>query len=200
MERCDVAIIGAGPYGLSAAAHLRHVKGLDIRLFGEPMSFWEQHMPAGMRLRSPWDASHIADPGTASHLTSTESSTAMIVWQTRWRSQTSSATAAGFTTRSPCRPNEREWYAIGLIGDGYRLDLDDQRAVRARRVIVAGGIQSFAYRPDAFRGLPSEFVTHTSEQRDFQQFRDKEVLVMGGGQSALEGAGCCPRLALTWKS
>ena len=47
MLTCDVTIIGAGPYGLSAAAHLRQVKGLDVRVFGEPMSFWECNMPAG---------------------------------------------------------------------------------------------------------------------------------------------------------
>src|SRR5262245_4559269 len=59
---CDVAIIGAGPYGLSAAAHLRHIKGLEVRLFGKPMAFWEQHMPHGMLLRSKWEASHLSDP------------------------------------------------------------------------------------------------------------------------------------------
>ena len=40
MSACDVAIIGAGPYGLSAAAHLKAADGLDVRVFGEPMSFW----------------------------------------------------------------------------------------------------------------------------------------------------------------
>ena len=65
MASCDVAVIGAGPYGLSAAAHLRTVKGLEVRLFGEPMSFWDRHMPAGMLLRSPWEASHISDPDGA---------------------------------------------------------------------------------------------------------------------------------------
>src|SRR5438132_12642506 len=58
---CPVAIIGSGPYGLAAAAHLRSV-GIEPRVFGEPMGFWRQ-MPAGMRLRSAWDASHISGPG-----------------------------------------------------------------------------------------------------------------------------------------
>jgi hypothetical protein len=62
MERCDVAIVGAGPFGLSAAAYLSQIKGLEIRLFGEPMSFWQQSMPAQMLLRSHWHATHIADP------------------------------------------------------------------------------------------------------------------------------------------
>src|SRR5215469_2683486 len=63
MTRCDVAILGAGPYGLSAAAHLNTVKGMDVHAFGEPMSFWQGNMPAGMLLRSGWAATHIASPG-----------------------------------------------------------------------------------------------------------------------------------------
>src|SRR4029077_14748937 len=62
MDTCDVAVLGAGPYGLSVASHLRQSKFMDLRVLGEPMSFWERHMPAGMLLRSPRVASHISDP------------------------------------------------------------------------------------------------------------------------------------------
>jgi len=41
---------------------MRPVKGLQVRLFGEPMAFWKRHMPEGMVLRSPRVATHIADP------------------------------------------------------------------------------------------------------------------------------------------
>ena len=58
---CEVAIIGAGPYGLATAAHLKSAK-VATMVFGEPMSFWQQNMPERMRLRSPWIASHIAHP------------------------------------------------------------------------------------------------------------------------------------------
>src|SRR5262249_30102773 len=61
----DIVVVGAGPYGLSAAAHLRTVTGLKTRVFGQPMSFWQNNMPAGMWLRSPWSATHIADPTNA---------------------------------------------------------------------------------------------------------------------------------------
>ena len=60
-KRLDAIVIGAGPYGLAAAAALRSA-GVDPHVFGEPMSFWMEHMPKGMLLRSPWGASHIGDP------------------------------------------------------------------------------------------------------------------------------------------
>lgn len=65
MENCDIVVLGAGPYGLAAASHLKNVKGLDVRIFGEAMSFWERNMPAGMFLRSNWTATQIADPHLA---------------------------------------------------------------------------------------------------------------------------------------
>src|SRR5579871_3255959 len=64
MKPCDVAIIGAGPYGLSIAAHLR-ASGVDFRIFGDPMSFWTQHMPTGMKLKSEGFASSLYDPASA---------------------------------------------------------------------------------------------------------------------------------------
>src|SRR5882724_8638328 len=62
MKSYDVVVIGAGPYGLSAAAHLKTIPGLQIRVFGEAMALWKNCMPKGMFLRSPLSASHIAHP------------------------------------------------------------------------------------------------------------------------------------------
>jgi len=188
MDKCDVAIIGAGPYGLSAAAHLRQVKGLDIRLFGEPMSFWERHMPERMLLRSPWVASSIADPDRQLTLDVYRSATDA-------RDLTEPVPVARFiryghwlVDQIGLRP-EGNVAQIEAAPGGYHLALSNGGALTARRVVVAGGIQPFAYRPDMFAGFPTALVTHTSEQRNFQSFANKEVLVVGAGQSALEAAG-----------
>ena len=58
----DIAIIGAGPYGLSIAAHLR-ARDIEHRIIGEPMQFWLGHMPKGMFLKSDGFASSLYDPG-----------------------------------------------------------------------------------------------------------------------------------------
>ena len=60
-ETVDVGIIGAGPYGLSLAAHLR-AAGVNHRVFGEPMRLWRSHMPAGMFLKSQGFASNLSTP------------------------------------------------------------------------------------------------------------------------------------------
>ena len=57
----DAAIIGAGPYGLSIAAHLRAL-GISFAIFGEPMLSWRNHMPSGMFLKSEGFASSLYDP------------------------------------------------------------------------------------------------------------------------------------------
>src|SRR6516165_1462268 len=56
----DVAIVGAGPYGLSLAAHLQAL-GVEYRVFGRPMDTWRHHMPEGMLLKSDGFASSLSD-------------------------------------------------------------------------------------------------------------------------------------------
>jgi cation diffusion facilitator CzcD-associated flavoprotein CzcO len=185
MTTCDVAIIGAGPYGLSAAAHLGTVKGLELCIFGYPMSFWDRNMPAGMFLRSNWTATQIAHP-------------------TGWFTLEAFQAASGrrFSTPVPldCFIQYGLWYQreavpavdrrsvarVESVPQGFRLHLEDGEVLGTRRVIVASGIVAFAYRPPEFLGLPPSLATHTSEHHDFRDFGGKSVLVVGGGQSALE--------------
>ena len=187
MTRCDVAILGAGPYGLSAAAHLRTIKGLDVHSFGEPMSFWERNMPVGMLLRSGWRATHIADPNQSLTLEAYKA-----------------ATQDRFSAPVPldCFTNYGLWYQRQAIPDldqrkivriesrpeGFGLILERGETVSAKRVIVAAGISSFAWRPQEFAKIPGSLASHTSEHRNFSKFFGKQMLVIGSGQSALESA------------
>ncbi|MGO4883115.1 MAG: NAD(P)-binding domain-containing protein [Bryobacteraceae bacterium] len=185
MTMCDVAIIGAGPYGLSAAAHLRTVKGLELTVFGEPMSFWDRNMPAGMFLRSNWSATQIADPdGTltleayqaacGTHFSAPVPLDQFIQYGLWYQRQTVPYLDRRKIERVESHPK------------GFQLSLQDGEAVISRRVIIAAGIGSFTRRPAEFQCLPPSLVSHSSEHRDFDKFAGKQVLVVGGGQSALE--------------
>src|SRR5262245_57152935 len=167
MDRCDVAIVGAGPYGLSAAAHICHLKGLDVRVLGEPMSFWEQHMPEGMLLRSPWSGSHIADPGNCFTLDAYNTTKGNHNLADPVPARDFIRYGHWFRSEAALQVERRKVMRIEPVPYGYELTLDAGEALYARRVVVAGGIQPFTFRPELFANLPQSLVTHTSEQRDF---------------------------------
>lgn len=183
---CDVAVIGAGPYGLAAAAHLRTLAGLDVKLFGVPMSFWRD-MPRGMLLRSAWEACHIGFPDGGLTLDAYKAECGgdfgkpvpldAFIEYGEWFQRT--AVADVDTRRVVYIEAGPSWFKLSLKGG---------ETVRADRVVVAAGIEPFPVRPVAFDSFSSEVVTHSSEHRDLGRFGGARVLVVGGGQSALESA------------
>jgi hypothetical protein len=182
----DVVVVGAGPYGLSAAAHL-NACGANIRVFGETMSFWDRHMPQGMFLRSPWEASQLSDPARSLTIDAFQTATGARVSRPiplerfvdygRW-----------FQSRAVPNIEPRKVVEIEKNAVGFRVVLADGEGVPCRRVVIAGGIGPFAFRPPQFSGIPRELASHSSEQRDLTRFRGKRVVVIGAGQSALESA------------
>jgi pyridine nucleotide-disulfide oxidoreductase len=185
---CDVAVIGAGPYGLSAAAYLQS-GGLCVRVFGEPMSFWADRMPQGMLLRSPRVASNIADPRSALTLRDYEAATgsqpaapvplSTFVSYGRWfREQLGSSLTL---TRTPVSHVARNH-------SGFKLTLKDGVKLTSRRVVVAAGIGAFRRTPEVFGRLTPLQLSHCYEGRAIGEFRSKRVAVVGAGQSALESA------------
>jgi cation diffusion facilitator CzcD-associated flavoprotein CzcO len=185
-SRCDVVVVGAGPYGLAVAARLRAANGLGVRIFGKPMSFWES-MPRGMLLRSTWDACHIGFPAGDLTLDRYKAESGgdfgkpvpldAFVEYGHW-----------FQREAVPDVDPRRVVSVARNGDGFEVRLEDGEVVRARRVVVAAGIESFASRPAAFAGLPAELVSHSSEHLSFDRFAGTRVAVVGGGQSALESA------------
>lgn len=185
MRACEIAVIGAGPYGLAAAAHLR-ARGAEARVFGRAMEFW-QAMPSRMLLRSAWEASHIPDPEGVLRLDDYAARSAdplprpvpleRYVEYGRW-----------FQREAVPDLDTRSVASVEPTGAGFRLRLDDGEIVPARRVAVAAGIAGFARRPAGLDALPRELVSHASEHSGFGRFAGRRVLVVGSGQSALESA------------
>jgi thioredoxin reductase len=185
----DVAIVGAGPYGLSVAAHLRG-SGLAVRQFGLPMHLWRANMPRGMYLKSQGFASNLSDPAAACTLAAF--------------CRASGRPYADYGLPVPLEDFVAygEWFqrAQGLdvaevlvtrvtpAGAGYCLDLADGEQVRARQVVLAIGVEHFAHVPAPLAGLPVAACTHSSAHDDLAGFAGQRVVVVGAGQSALESA------------
>jgi cation diffusion facilitator CzcD-associated flavoprotein CzcO len=181
-----VAIIGAGPYGLAAAAHLRAI-GIETCIFGRVMEFWENQMPAGMFLRSSWEASHIADPDRRLTLDRYQTSRNIALSKPiplgdfidygRW-----------FQQQIAPDVDERRVTCLEQTAKGFSLLLEDGDCVHVARVVIATGIAPFARRLPQFDGLPRELVSHTSDHRDLSRLGRQRLVILGGGQSALESA------------
>ena len=150
IQPCDVAIVGAGPYGLAAAAHLRGLDRLDVRIFGEPMSFWDA-MPRGLLLRAP---AEIGSPHADLTLRSYEKANntelqrpaplAEFIRYGRW-----------FQQRAVPEVDRRRVALVTWVDGGFELELDDGASLTATRVVIAAGMESFAFRPPLFDELPA---------------------------------------------
>jgi FAD-dependent urate hydroxylase len=180
-----VAVIGAGPYGLATAAQLRSAR-VDHVVFGEPMSFWRS-MPKGMFLRSNWPATSIAHHRGPLSLDAYQAD-AGASFGTPVPLERFVEYGEWVQRRAAPDLDRRRVVRVELEGRLFCLHLDDGRAVRSRRLVVAGGIERFAWTPPEFRSLPEELASHTGRHADYAPFAGKRVAVVGGGQSATESA------------
>ncbi|MFF7169578.1 FAD-dependent oxidoreductase [Streptomyces pseudovenezuelae] len=192
-----VAVIGAGPFGLSTAAHLR-ARGIPVRVFGDPMVSWRDHMPAGMLLKSTPAASNLDAPQ-------------------RGHTLVDYCDAAGIrrlVTDEDIVPVETfiaygQWFQEKLVPEleqvrvvsvdrsergGFQLKLDSGESFTARAVVVATGLSGLSHLPPELSAAapdgpaPAAPVSHSSQHHDLSRYSGKELIVVGAGQSALETA------------
>lgn len=188
MSRVAIAIIGAGPYGLSLSTHLT-ARNVKHRIFGSPMRFWSDIAAAGGEryLKSYCFGTNISTP-------------------TRGYSFADYSHPRGLETFEPC--SIRDFAAYGLWfqqenvpwvepidvalldrqAEGFAITLANAERFVADHVVIATGLSGFAHVPPEIAMLPPGLATHTSGIASFAAFKGREVAVIGAGQSALEAA------------
>ncbi len=184
MEALDVAVVGAGPFGLSIAATAAPRR--RVRVFGEPMRTWRTMMPPGMRLRSDWEHTNLSGPGGAGSLD-------------EWVRETGGPRQEPIPLEAFLR--YADWFRGRFVpeldptdvvrlerGDrGFRLTTDGGE-VEARRVVLAVGVTPFLAVPEAFSGLEDERVAFATQVTNGVCPAGSRVAVVGAGQSAVETA------------
>jgi thioredoxin reductase len=186
----DVAIIGAGAYGLSLAAHL-HAAGVEFRIFGKTMGPWKTNMPPGMLLKShPW-ASCLYDPASSFTLQQFCFERGIAYHASLMPLPLETFVAYGEAFQARLVPEVEPKLLVGLEPAelGFRATFDDGESVIARRVVLAVGVHPFKYVPPMLRHLPAELLSHSGDYGPLDALAGKDVTVLGSGASATDLAG-----------
>ena len=181
----EVAIIGAGPNGLGLATHLRK-RGVEHRIFGSPMQTWRD-LPQNMNLKSLGFATSIPTPDGSHTFPEFCRANGLEDYEPI---EYSTFARYGMELQRELVPYVENTRVTKLTrrGGEFDLTLESDEVVHAKRVVIATGLSYLAHMPEVFGGLPAERVKHTWGFGNFDAYADKDVIVIGGGSSALERA------------
>jgi cation diffusion facilitator CzcD-associated flavoprotein CzcO len=182
-----VAIVGAGPYGLSIAAHLR-AQGIAYRIFGVPMQMWATQCPRGMFLKSDAFAADLYDPARQFTLKKFCQENQLDYHDSEIPVAVETFVAYGQAFQKACVPDltERAVSRVSPAQDGFRLEIEGGEIVLARAVVMATGVCYSSVIPEELRALPADRYSHSSAHCDLTALAGKRVLVLGGGASATD--------------
>lgn len=184
----DLVVVGAGPYGLSIAAHAASA-GLGVRVLGRPMASWRDHMPEGMYLKSePW-SSNLSAPGGRHTLAAYCADRGMAAEHgSPLPIDVFSSYGMWFARRAVPEVEEVTVTEVSPQGEGFLVRTAEGPPLLARTVALAVGVMPFVHLPEPLRELPPGYCSHSSGHRDLTRFAGRDVAVIGAGQAALETA------------
>jgi len=188
-DRLDVAVVGAGPFGLSVAAHLARRR---VRVFGEPMQTWRTRMPPDMLLRSDWEETSLSAP---------DDSGTIDIWTREVGERreepiplpTFLRYADWFRRRFVPENDPSDIAHVDRGGCGYRLMTAAGDEVDARQLVLAVGVTPFAHAPPPFAEAMGADIACAIDRQDHAAYRGGRVVVVGGGQGGLESAALAVR-------
>lgn len=185
----DVTIIGAGPYGLSLAAHLKK-NGVEFRIIGSPMRTWRTHMPKGMYLKSAGISATLFDPENKFSMKKYCLKNDIPYEDEGLPISLELFTKYGLAFQNFFAPNleDTKLKSLQACSEGFLLELENGAIFKSKNVVLAVGIDYFRNFPNPIHELPKELYSHSAEHHELQKFIGKKVIVIGSGSSAIDMA------------
>jgi FAD-dependent urate hydroxylase len=185
VELIDTAIVGAGPFGLSIAAHLS--RSLAICMFGEPMRTWRTLMPPDMLLRSDWEHTNMSAPGGAGTLEA---------WVRSGEGERIEplplqhflAYAEWFHRSFVPQSNPADVAHVDLADGGVRVTTVSGDGVQARNAVLALGVTPFPRVPPVLAASGDPRIRIVLERTGYDDLAGKRVVVIGAGNNGVESA------------
>lgn len=187
MNNTQFLIIGAGPYSIATAAYAKSL-GVETTVVGKPLDFWKTNMPRGMFLRS----------GPDWHLDARDVNTfeAFVKMRGLTRAEIKPVPldtfldyVSWFMGQYDVTTHNAHVTQLAKENGAYVATLDDGEKIRAEKILLGLGFTFFKHYPrELVEKLPHDSYTHTCDTVDFEFYRGKRVLIVGGRQSAFEWA------------
>jgi thioredoxin reductase len=145
-------------------------------------------MPRGMRLKSEGFASNLSDPNGEFTLEVFCRERGIDYAHIGLPVALDTFIAYGTEFQRRYVPGLEPVEVVGLTHSpaGFELSTSKGEVLQARRVVVATGIGRYAYLPPVLEKMPAALVTHSSAHSDLRSFKDRKVVVLGAGASALD--------------
>jgi ferredoxin/flavodoxin---NADP+ reductase len=166
---CDIVIVGAGPVGIFAAyyAGFRGLRTLVIDSLEQP----------GGQISAMYPAKPIFDVAGFPNVLGRDLVAQLLAQAGQFGTRYLLGTTVADLTPLPVN-GERPWFQL-VTADGH--------TIMARSVLIAGGIGRFQPRPHRactpFEGRGVEYYV-----QDLESYRDRDVVIIGGGDSAVDWA------------
>jgi len=185
----NLLIIGAGPFGLSMSAYCIQ-NNIHYLVVGKTMDFWKSNMPEGMHLRSGYDW-HL-DPACI------DTFEKFMELRDLDKKDFNPIPLELYLDYAEWFKNQKLINPINSIVSEliynddkkqFSAKLENGEEIISKNVLLALG---FKY----FKNIPSEFIkifpegkfTHTCDIANFDRFKNKKCLIIGGRMSAFESA------------
>jgi thioredoxin reductase len=185
VELIDTAIVGAGPFGLSIAAHLSRI--LAICMFGEPMRTWRTLMPPDMLLRSDWEHTNMSAPNGAGTLEA---------WVRSGQGERIEplplqhflSYAEWFHRTFVPQSNPADVAQVDLADGGVRVTTTSGDELQARSAVLALGVTPFPRVPAVLAASGDPRIRIVLERTGYDDLAGKRVAVIGAGNNGVESA------------
>jgi cation diffusion facilitator CzcD-associated flavoprotein CzcO len=188
MDKTNLLIIGAGPFGLALSAQASHL-GIEHLIVGKPMEFWRNNMPKCMYLRSACDW-HLDPLGihTIENFLESQGKTARDVEPLSLEFY--QGYAEWFQKQKQIAPLPVYVQQLDRAdSDHFIATTSEGNTIFSENVAIAPGFRHFSNAPEELTSrLPVGRYAHTCDFVDFKNATNKRYLIIGGRQSAFEWA------------
>lgn len=201
--KTKIVIIGTGPYGISIANAL-YKKNIPFIISGKMFSLWYDHTLDSMSIRSDWHSSEIYHPEDRYN-----------VKDFIYKNYTEAEAKSIMSHKLPIDVFRKylefieadlpysvlPYHVTRLIqtGNHFISELENGEKIESEAVVLATGVEPHKYLPKSLLGLNSPNLIHTWDVHQYSNWKNKNVLMIGAGQSAGEGiAHLYDHNTITW--